>query len=63
MNKHSIRQTVSPGLLYSVAPEQISQLCMDDDLIGDEFDWDETQAVGDTFGADALAFLRDWGND
>jgi len=41
MNK---QQSVSHGLLYSVAPEHFAQLYISDDTFGDEFGWDESDS-------------------
>ncbi|MDX8400741.1 MAG: hypothetical protein R8K20_10920 [Gallionellaceae bacterium] len=53
-------QSFSPGLLYSIAPENFSQLHLDEDAAIDEFDWDEHEAerVGDSFAKIIYSFLK-----
>lgn len=54
------QQTFSPGLLYSVAPENFSELHLQDETRVDEFDWDEyeSQFAEDSFGQVVLSFLK-----
>jgi hypothetical protein len=54
------QQSFSPGLLYSVAPEDFPQLHLNDESHLDELDWDEnrTQAGDGTYIGAVLAFLK-----
>lgn len=54
------QQSFSPGLLYSVAPEDLPQLHLNDDSSLDELDWDEnrTQAGEQTYPETIFAFLK-----
>lgn len=54
------QQTFSPGLLYSVAPENFSELHLQDETRLDEFDWDEheSQFAEDSVGKVVLSFLK-----
>lgn len=60
MNRH---HTIPHGLLYSVAPKQLAQMHISDDMLGDEFDWDETtgQYEGESLANGMLEFLKDIG--
>jgi len=53
-------QSFSPGLLYSIAPENFSQLHLDEDATTDEFDWDEheVQREGGSFAKIIYSFLK-----
>jgi hypothetical protein len=54
------QQSFSPGLLYSVAPEDFPQLHLNDESNLDEIDWDEnrTQAGDETYTDVILTFLK-----
>ena len=54
------QQSFSPGLLYSVAPENFSALHLHDEDGHDEFDWGvyESQLAGDSFMQVFLDFLK-----
>ena len=53
-------QSFSPGLLYSVAPEDFPQLHLNDESRLDDLDWDEnrTQSGDVSFSKNVLAFLK-----
>jgi hypothetical protein len=53
-------QSFSPGLLYSVAPEDFRQLHLNDESNLDELDWNEnrTQAGDQTYAEAVFAFLK-----
>jgi hypothetical protein len=54
------QQTFSPGLLYSVAPENFCKLHLHDEADADGFDWDayESRYAGDSFTQIVLSFLK-----
>ena len=54
------QQSFSPGLLYSVAPEDFPQLHLNDESSPDELDWDEnrTQADEPTYTEAVFTFLK-----
>ena len=54
------QQSFSPGLLYSVAPENFSQLHLQDEASVDAFDWEEEDAAcaGDSFSQSIISFLK-----
>jgi len=54
------QQSFSHGLLYSVAPESLSELHIDADARHDEFDWDEHEAQygHDSFTQIVVSFLK-----
>ena len=54
------QQSFSPGLLYSIAPENFAQLHLHDDAAQDGFDWDEyeSQMEGVSFAQSILALLK-----
>jgi hypothetical protein len=54
------QQAFSPGLLYSVAPENFSELHLAGEAGHDEFDWEEYEAqrAGDSLTQIALSFLK-----
>lgn len=54
------QQSFSPGLLYSVAPENFSQLHLQDEARADEFEWDEydSQFASGSFSRAILSFLK-----
>lgn len=60
MNRHN---HIPHGLLYSVAPKQLAHMHLSDDILGDEFDWDEStsQYEGETMANDMLGFLKEFG--
>jgi len=53
-------QSFSPGLLYSIAPENFSQLHLDEEAGVDDFDWDghEAERAGDSFTKIIYSFLK-----
>jgi hypothetical protein len=53
-------QSFSPGLLYSVAPEDFSQLHLNDEPYQDKLDWNETrtQAGAQTYAETVFVFLK-----
>jgi len=53
-------QSFSPGLLYSVAPEDFPQLHLNDESRLDDLDWDEnrTQSGDVSFSKNVLTFLK-----
>jgi hypothetical protein len=53
-------QSFSPGLLYSVAPEDLSQLHLNDESNLDQLDWNEnrTQAGNGTYVEAVFTFLK-----
>ena len=57
------QQTLSHGLLYSVAPQHLAQLYLSDDALGDEFDWDESvsQLEGESLANNMRGCLDDFG--
>jgi hypothetical protein len=63
------QQEFSHGLLYSVAPENFSNLHLHDGADADGFDWEEHEAqyAGDSFTQIILSFLKitatKWGVD
>jgi hypothetical protein len=63
------QQSYSHGLLYSVAPEDFSQLHLNDESRLDELDWDEygSQSRKESFAAAVLSLLKKtaakWGLD
>lgn len=59
------QQTIPHGLLYSMAPTQLAHLHISDDMLGDEFDWDEStgQYDGDTLTSEVIGFLKEFGED
>lgn len=54
------QQSFSPGLLYSIAPENFAQLHLDDEAGHDDFDWEEHEAqyAGDSFAHIVFSFLK-----
>ena len=54
------QHSFSPGLLYSVAPENFSQLHLQEEARGDEFERNEgvPQFEDDSFSQSILSFLR-----
>ena len=54
------QQSFSHGLLYSVAPENFSNLHLHDDADVDGFDWEEHEAqyAGGSFTQIVLSFLK-----
>lgn len=54
------QQQFSHGLLYSVAPEDFSELHLDGEARHDGFDWEayEAEQGGDSFTQIALDFLK-----
>ena len=54
------QQSFSHGLLYSVAPENFSELHLHDEVRLDEFDWEEYEAqlAGDSFAQIMFSFLK-----
>lgn len=44
-----MEQQFSPGLLYSVAPENFSELHLQDDTKVDQFEWEEQESAIDSF--------------
>lgn len=54
------QQSFSPGLLYSVAPENFAALHLDGEEGHDEFGWDEHEArrEGDSFTQVILSLLK-----
>lgn len=59
------QQTIPHGLLYSVAPKQMAQLHISDDMLGDEFDWEEStsQYESESLASGMLEFLKDFGGE
>ena len=51
-------QQYSHGLLYSVAPENISALRLLDEDGHDEFDWEAYELEDSSYVRDALNFMR-----
>lgn len=54
------QQSFSHGLLYSVAPQNFSELHLHGEAKLDEFDWEEyeSQFEGESFTRAALTFLK-----
>ena len=54
------QQFISPGLLYSIAPENFSELHLNDESQVDTFDWTahESELTGDSFARAVFSFLR-----
>jgi len=54
------QQSFSPGLLYSVSPENFSKLHLHEDEGFDGFNWDEYEAqyTGASFSQAVLSFLK-----
>lgn len=58
------RQHIIPrSQLYSVVPKRLAQLHISDEMLGDEFDWDEStsQYEGESMANDMLGFLKEFG--
>jgi hypothetical protein len=53
-------QSFSPGLLYSVAPEDFAQLHLNDESRLDDLDWDEgrSRSGDESYAKTVLAFLK-----
>ncbi|HEX5338637.1 MAG TPA: hypothetical protein VFW53_09385 [Gallionella sp.] len=54
------QQQFSPGLLYSVAPENFSELHLQDEARVDGFEWDEDESpfANSPFAQAVLSFLK-----
>jgi hypothetical protein len=54
------QQSFSHGLLYSVSPENFSELHLHDEADADGFDWDayEAEHSGNSFTQTIMAFLK-----
>lgn len=66
MNRHHRPQHNIPhGLLYSIAPQHIAQLHLADDILGDEFDWEESsgQYESESTTCGMLGVSNDFGDD
>lgn len=62
MNRnHRTHHHIPHGLLYSVAPQHIAQLHLGEDIIGDEFDWEEScsQYESESLAGSVSGFLKD----
>lgn len=58
MRNHSAQQVARTGLMNPL-------LCVNDDAIWDEFDWNESESLyeGETMACDVLAFISECGTD
>jgi len=54
------QQSFSPGLLYSIAPENFAQLHLHDDEAHDGFEWDEyeSRSKGESLAQAILSVLK-----
>ena len=53
-----MEQSFSHGLLYSVAPENLSELHLLDENTADEFEWEKQESTLGSLLRLALAFLK-----
>jgi hypothetical protein len=53
-------QSFAPGLLYTVAPENFSDLHLSEEAKHDEFDWEEyeSELAGESFAQIVFSFLK-----
>jgi len=52
------QQLFSPGLLYSVAPENFSELHLHDEAKEDAFEWEEREPATRSFAQAVLSFFK-----
>jgi len=57
------QQSISNSQFHSLSPTHLAQLYLSDDVLGDEFDWDESvnQFDGDSMASDILGAMQDFG--
>lgn len=53
-----MEQQFSPALLYSVAPENFSELHLQDDERADRFEWEEQESAINSFTRAVLSFFH-----
>jgi hypothetical protein len=53
-----MEQSFSHGLLYSVAPENFSELHLQDETTVNDFEWEEQESAISSLILAALAFLK-----